>query len=900
MSTLDRLTAALADRYRIDRELGAGGMATVYLAHDLRHERDVAIKVLHPDLGAALGAERFLSEIKTTAKLQHPHILPLLDSGAADGLLFYVMPFVDGETLRARLERETQLAIADAVRIAREVADALQYAHARGVVHRDIKPENILLQDGHALVADFGIALAVQQAGGQRMTQTGLSLGTPQYMSPEQATGEKSIDARSDVYALGAVTYEMLVGEPPFTGPSTQAIVARLLSAPPASLRATRSTIPAHIDATVLTALAKLPADRQATAAEFAAQLGGLAAITPPTASASSTMSATDGRTPGGGWPRRTRWVIAALALATATSTGTLGWIASRPAPRSVTRTFVLQLPDSALLANSNVEWRVALSRDGRRLYYTGTAGRRRALYARDAEDTLPHLLPGTEGGGAPVTCPDGKWLYFSRANSTSAARLSLQGAPLVNTVLDQALVRDCSERGSILFTRDRALWLLEEGRQPRRIVGPDSSHGELAIVAATFLPGGESAVMSVSRGNDAGTGRIDVVSLRDGARRQLPIEGRGPQYTNGHLLYAEDGRLQAVPFDARAQKVTGSPATLATGVAFRRNGIDVAVSDEGTMVFVSGALGGLFRLVRVDAAGREQALDREPYRYGFPRISPDGERVAVEVGTGRGEWDVWLLTVAGQSLDRLTTNASAIRPAGWSTDGKRIAQLVLERQTSLRSLRRPAWVTWDQSAPPALFDLSIPDGHTLEDISISTDTNVLAVRTNGPGGRLGDVWVAHRPATASGASWPLIPIAATDADEVHPRLSPNGRWIAYASNESGNYQIYVRSASGTGGRVPVSMGVGTEPVWEPGGHAIFFRGETRLMRAELKEGATLEVTRRDSLFVDSYRRDASSVQYDVFPDGRSWLMQKAIGAVGRQPVMVLNWPELLSRSGKP
>ncbi|MFN7455883.1 MAG: serine/threonine-protein kinase, partial [Gemmatimonas sp.] len=265
---LARLTVALAARYRVERELGAGGMATVFLAHDLRHERDVAIKVLHPDLGAALGAERFLSEIKTTARLQHPHILPLLDSGAADGLLYYVMPYVKGETLRARLERERQLPIADALRMAREVAGALDHAHKQGIIHRDIKPENILLQEGSALVADFGIALAVQQAGGARMTQTGLSLGTPQYMSPEQATGERTLDARTDVYALGAVTYEMLVGEPPFTGPSIQAIVARLLAEEPRPLVAQRKAVPAHVEAAVLQALEKLPADRFASAAE--------------------------------------------------------------------------------------------------------------------------------------------------------------------------------------------------------------------------------------------------------------------------------------------------------------------------------------------------------------------------------------------------------------------------------------------------------------------------------------------------------------------------------------------------------------------------------------------------------------------------------------------------------
>ena len=218
MTAPARLASALTDRYRIERELGAGGMATVYLAEDLKHGRRVAIKVLHPELSAVIGGERFLAEIKVTANLQHPHILGLIDSGEANGLLYYVMPYVSGESLRDRLGREKQLPVEDAVRLAREVASALDSAHRQGVVHRDIKPENILLQDGSALVADFGIALAVQHASGSRMTQTGMSLGTPAYMSPEQAMGERVIGPRSDVYALGAMTYEMLVGDPPFTG----------------------------------------------------------------------------------------------------------------------------------------------------------------------------------------------------------------------------------------------------------------------------------------------------------------------------------------------------------------------------------------------------------------------------------------------------------------------------------------------------------------------------------------------------------------------------------------------------------------------------------------------------------------------------------------------------------
>ena len=226
MTAVERLRATLADRYAIEREIGAGGMATVFLARDLRHERDVALKVLKPELGAVLGTERFLSEIRVTAKLQHPNLLPLFDSGSADGLLFYVMPFVAGETLRTRLDREKQLPVDEALRIATAVASALDYAHRRGIIHRDLKPENILLSEGQPLVADFGIALAVSNAGGQRVTQTGLSLGTPQYMSPEQATGDRTIDARSDVYSLGAITYEMLAGEPRTPG------TARRLSSP--------------------------------------------------------------------------------------------------------------------------------------------------------------------------------------------------------------------------------------------------------------------------------------------------------------------------------------------------------------------------------------------------------------------------------------------------------------------------------------------------------------------------------------------------------------------------------------------------------------------------------------------------------------------------------------------
>ncbi len=268
----DRLSASLADRYVLERELGRGGMATVYLVHDLRHNRSVALKVLHPELAASLGPERFLREICTTARLDHPHLLPLLDSGGADGLLWYTMPYVEGESLRERLRRVVQLPVDEAVRIAREVADALDYACRHGVVHRDIKPENILLSEGHARVADFGLARAVEAAAGDTLTATGLAVGTPAYMAPEQAAGDR-VDGRSDTYALGCVLYEMLAGEPPFTGRTSQAVIAKRLAGPAPSIRTTRPDVPLAVDAVLTKALAQLPAARFAAAGDLARAL---------------------------------------------------------------------------------------------------------------------------------------------------------------------------------------------------------------------------------------------------------------------------------------------------------------------------------------------------------------------------------------------------------------------------------------------------------------------------------------------------------------------------------------------------------------------------------------------------------------------------------------------------
>src|SRR5688572_17895579 len=323
MSTVaERLATALGDRYRIERELGQGGMATVYLAEDLKHKRKVALKVLKPELAAVLGADRFVQEITTTASLQHPHILPLFDSGTADGFLFYVMPFIQGETLREKLNRETQLGVDEAVRITTDVADALQYAHEQGVIHRDIKPENILLANGRPMVADFGIALAVSAAAGGRMTETGLSLGTPHYMSPEQATADKDLTGRSDIYSMGSALYEMLTGNPPHVGASAQQIIMKIIADTPRPVTELRRAVPPNVAAAVAKSIEKLPADRFETARAFAEALKN-PSFTTATAFTASGAAA-------GGWKQRAAIPLAFTSIALLVAAG-WGWLRAEP-----------------------------------------------------------------------------------------------------------------------------------------------------------------------------------------------------------------------------------------------------------------------------------------------------------------------------------------------------------------------------------------------------------------------------------------------------------------------------------------------------------------------------------------------------------------------------------------
>ncbi len=561
--TTARLNAALEGRYRIERTLGEGGMATVYLAEDLKHDRKVALKVLKPELGAIVGAERFLGEIKVTATLQHPNILPLFDSGEADKLLFYVMPHVEGESLRERLDREKQLPVDEAVKIVSEVADALHTAHEQGVIHRDIKPANILMRNGRPLIADFGIALAVSVAGGGRLTETGLSVGTPYYMSPEQAAADREVSRASDVYSLGCVLYEMLVGEPPHTGPSAQAVLAKILTDVPTAPHAARATVPPNVDAAIRKALEKLPADRFTGAQDFAQALGDAGfrhGAVEPEAVAVAVAS--------GPWKRLTfamTGVAAALALA-------FGWSLLRPeAPAPVAR-FGSPFQDGQAPVGRPPF--LELTADGSALVYVGpgTSGTDRQLWVRRWENLDATPVPGTEGTlgahGRFSLSPDGREVAFVTGLPGPLRVVALEGGPMRTLAESAVWVSDWTPDGTVYFRNPE----LGISRVPETGGGAEvvteRAEGETLHDFLRVLPGGKAAVFQVWHAISGQDAEIWAIDLETGERRPL-TPGSSPRYAStGHVLFGtRDGTLMAAPIDEATAELTGPAEAVVEGL---------------------------------------------------------------------------------------------------------------------------------------------------------------------------------------------------------------------------------------------------------------------------------------------------------------------------------------------
>jgi len=875
----ERLGAALADRYRIERELGAGGMATVYLAADLRHDRKVAIKVLKPELAAVLGAERFVVEIKTTAALQHPHILPLFDSGTADGFLFYVMPFIQGETIREKLNRETQFGVDDAIRIAREVADALDYAHRHGVIHRDIKPENILLHDGRAMVMDFGIALAVSAAAGGRMTETGLSLGTPHYMSPEQATADKDLTPRSDIYSLASVLYEMLAGQPPHIGGAAQQVIMKIITEQAAPVTAMRKNTPPNVVAALAKALEKLPADRFESAKAFSDALSNAGFA--PTGTAAF---AAQGRA------RRTSRAVVALTSVSAMLliAAIWGWTRSTP-PKQVLR-YELGIDSSTALIRGARYGRIALSPDGSLLAYVG--GLNNAVLLRKRDQLEATAIPGTDQSGAVAFSPDGKRIAFiQQARHLMIA--SLDGSPpvLVTDSLfglaglawagNDSLYVDGT--GSTPLVRVAA----KARSRPESFMALDSTRSETDALYPQVLPG-NAGLMYTSITRPAGTASyaIVLVDLKSKTRKVIVEQATRAMYApSGHLMYVtSDGTVMAARFDLKKGALTGTPTMVATiGTAESLSpAADFTLSASGTCAYVSGGDVGVQReLVWVTRSGKETLFDSTwVASLAEPALSPDGTRLAVMVGTTDATSDIWIKPVGQGGRLKVSSDAGAVnRYPVWTRDGNHV----------LYTSRVGNQVT--------LVEKSLDDGKVVARTRSAATNQPIAIITATPDAE----WVvfsrderlyANRRGDTSASR--LIP---DEVSQRQPAFSPDGRWLAYTlpvAAGAGRVVYVSPFPNPSGAKWLVSPTAASDPTWSSSGKELFYRkaDNADVVAVSVTTSPAFSVGEPHVLFPGTTYMTRFSVSRD---DSRFLMVKSKAGTMVPKLMMIENWVEALA-----
>ena len=826
-SAVSRLSVALAGRYQIEHELGAGGMATVYLARDVKHDREVALKVLRPELAAVLGADRFLNEVRITARLDHPHILTLIDSGESDSFLWYVLPYVRGESLRAKLERERQLGLEEALAITRQVASALDYAHQHGVIHRDIKPENILFHEGEVMLADFGIALAVKEAGGNRLTETGLSLGTPQYMSPEQATGDRQLDARSDVYSLAAVLYEMLAGEPPVTGPTAQAMIAKLLTERPTRLRVVRDSVPDGVDVAVAKALAKTPADRFATAGDFVTALQH-AVVTAP----ASTLT----------WRRsNVLFGVGAVVAVAALAFGT--WRLLRPRAPS----FALGRSEQ-LTADPGLEIQPALSPDGRVVAYAAGNAARMRIFIRPVGGgrTLPLTDDSTAIEAQPRWSPDGNSvLFLARGGVSVASALGGASRPVVPGSATAAVSTAAwsPDGHEIAFVRAESLLVVPVDGGSARLLAttfdlhscawspagkwiacvalnsesvlPGTTFGNLAPSAILLFPapGGapvrlvEAQAFNQSPVWTPDGGQLLFISNRDGPRdvyaQSLSSSGRsqGPltRLTTGlgaiSMSLSADGRkLAYAVYSARANIwslpiPSGAPITAdrAIPVTSGNQVIEAMhVSPDGRWLLYDSDLRGNSDIYRVPVnGGSAEQLTDDPADEFSADLSPDGKAITYH-SWRTGTRDIEVKPLDGGPVERVTATPAQESYPRWSPDGRAIAFFNQIPPFTLFITRRESGGGW--SAPTLVVARAVgnawsPDGLSLAYVDAESDRR--------PGA------IMSIPAAGGSARRVLDPTpTAPGADRVE--WSPDGQTLYYKVHDAqGRASFWAVSAAG-------------------------------------------------------------------------------------------------------
>jgi Tol biopolymer transport system component len=872
----DQIQASLGDTFTLERELPGGGMSHVFVARDRSLDRDVVVKVLPPDAAASVSAERFKREIAVAARLQHPHIVALISAGAtADGLPYYTMPFVEGESLRARLARDGELPIADTVAILRDVAGALAYAHERGIVHRDIKPDNVMLSGGSAMVTDFGVARAVAAAGSdtataaETITQLGVALGTPAYMAPEQAAAERTVDGRADLYALGCMAYEMLTGQAPFAGRTAPAQLAAHVMELPEAIQRRRPSVPPPLATLVMQCLEKRPADRPKSASDVQRTLEGLRGA--------GVLSNSRSLPRGVAW---TAWTAIAAVLA-------LGaWGLARRAPqamsRPVTRFVVAGVGDPALNGAPS------LTPDGSRLVYVDVGDPSRSIYVRPLDSLGSRALPGTEGAVGPFVSPDGKWVGFFTGNKLkkvlldgSAPAVTLGDAPLLARASwgsNDIIVIGALEGGGLV-------WIAAAGGPLHDLTTINTASGEAEHESPFILPGGTSVIFTaVGGGKPAASGGklelavvpLDPSSLHPAQHVMLGATGRVVGMRDG-MLVLEDGMLVAVPYDAVGHRLSGKPVTVLEDPDGRVGSASLAA--DGTMLYTRSQAS---EVMLVDTQGIARPLlgPSMPAASGAsrmqmgPRVSPDGKRLLLQVVASQGQ-NLWLYDLASRTPMRLTAEG-AVFGSEWVPDGRRVVYSTNDGKTSTVWL-----VAADAASPPKkLFDAP-----GLIWSTFTPDSKTLVFQR-----MIDKVWSLWTMSLDAAQPSP-VPLLREAFNDYMPHVSPDGHWLAYVSAATDHEEVFVRPFPGPGAPVQVSDGGGTEPMWAPDGRRLFYRQGRALVAASVTTPSGFAVTSRAVLFQGAFDGGMPHANYAVTRDGQHFVMVTA-GRVTTDAVVVRNWGE--------
>jgi serine/threonine-protein kinase len=708
------------------------------------------------------------------------------------------------------------------------------------------------------MIADFGIALAVSNAGGARLTATGLSLGTPSYMSPEQATGERMIDARTDVYAIGVLTYEMLTGEPPHTGPTAQATIAKVLTEAPQPVRSLRRSVPMHVETAVHAALEKLAADRVASARELADALGGKAVLIRPFENTRPRDSLNV-------------WKFATLALGVVAVAVVVWALTRQPTPAAPPQhQYPLGLPDSVALDASTFSRSFDLSPKGTQFAYVGENG----LFVHAFKEGTSRRL-AAEAATDPRFSPDGAWVAYISHGTLRKVRLVGGGAP--ETIVDSVARFAWGSKGTIVFTRSAPvvadLWRVgENGEKRERLVQRPDVHG---YGSPSFLPDGESFLVPVV--TDTVPNEIAVYRPSDGLH-YLGVRGDHPQYLDGLLLFGDSaGTIMAAPFDASALRVGERHTPVLQGVMRKLSVVELSVSAVGTIAYLPSAVPR--DLVEIDRAGRRQSLPAGADLFSNPRYSPDGRRVVVAVGRQAPSQDIWIFDIASPTRRQLTNNHRSQSPE-WTRDGRRVAWTELQGALSMRVADLSKFGVYWRAADGSDSTTSLIPNAVGFAFSRAADVAVGLTADPGRGLTLSAVRL-----DSTNRRIPLMPVTPGSAPTA--RVSPDGRWLAYVAPQAGHTEVRVRALYGSGDYTPISEGEGSEPMWNPRGKELFYRVGSHLMAATLALDGTPRVVRREPLpFTIAKPLIGVWASYDVSPDGQRFLT--ASGA--SEPVIITGW----------